>query len=95
MSNRLLEVRTIIEEIERDNDTAELTELSQYLDGFRQKITVRAMSLPEQLNSIAAAALTNDRRTLQMFTFSQYEEAANWARESLSPRGPGWPRLTL
>jgi hypothetical protein len=94
---RMQKLRTIISEIEKHHDPAELTELGVFLDAIRQKLEIRAMSIAEQRNAVCSAALAKDKATLRKFLHSQFEEIVSWACESLVPPGaaPPWPRVSV
>jgi hypothetical protein len=94
---RLEKVRNLVEQIEKDNNTQELTELAVYLETFRQKLQVRSMDIVQQRLAVCSAALAKDKPTLRKFLHSQYEEIVSWARESLLPPGaaPPWPRVSV
>jgi hypothetical protein len=93
---RLEKVRKLVTEIEKNNDTQELTDLAVYLEAFRQKLQVRSMDIVQQRLAVCSAALAKDKATLRKFLHSQYEEIVSWARENLTPPGPPqWPRISV
>src|SRR5260370_35318388 len=93
---RIEKVAALVEKIEKENIPQELTDLAVYLETFRQKLEVRSMDIVQQRLAVCSAALAKDKRTLQKFQHSQFEEITSWVRECLLPPGaaPPWPRIS-
>ena len=92
--SRVQKMEKLILAIEASADPDELTAAAVLLEQMRDKISVRAMTLPLQRNAVMIAANTGDRATLKRFENSQYEEIRSWSRQAQLPRG-GTLRMIL
>lgn len=93
--NRIDKLQKLLAAIDSSADPDELTQAAILLESMRDKISVRAMTLPLQRNAVMIASNTNDRTTLKRFeNGSQYAEIRDWAKQSQLPRG-GTLRMIL
>jgi hypothetical protein len=93
MLNKLLE---ILAEFDANATIEEQRAAIQHIARLHKRLSIRIMSEVEQRTALIIAETSGNKAELRALAeHSQYSDIVSWARESLAPRGPMYPRFSI
>ena len=68
----------------------------QHVARLHKRLSIRVMTEVQQKTALVIAETSGNKEELRAFeAHSQFPSVADWAKESLAPRGPMFPRFQI